>query len=216
MANTLYGVNGEGAGTPAACARSWLLATARVGACKLTFRGQAESNECGGKKTDDGRTTSTVSPLINLKAGHSHAKKAPRSAGLSTDVSGMEGNISTVLIVINDDSFRAVLRALFEQGGGIDFCVEARSGAEALDKTKRLLPNLVILDFSTPEMNVMQLTQELREILPRLPIFMLTADCNLREEAEALSCGIDAVFSKLDDLEALLANARAVCGIKRQ
>ena len=128
----------------------------------------------------------------------------------------MEGNISTVLIVINDDSFRTVLRALFEQSGGIDFCVEARRGAEAIDKTKRLLPNLVILDFSTPEMNVMQLTQELREILPRLPIFMLTADCNLREEEEALSCGIDAVFSKLDDLEALLANARAVCGIKRQ
>jgi hypothetical protein len=49
-----------------------------------------------------------------------------------------------------------------------------------------------------------------------LPIFILTADCNLREEEEALSCGIDAVFSKLDDLEALLANARAVCGIKRQ
>lgn len=107
-----------------------------------------------------------------------------------------------------------MLRALFEQGGGVDFCVEARSGAEAIDKVRRLLPNLVILDFSIPETNVMQLTKKLREILPGLPIFMLTADRNLREEKEALSCGIDAVFSKLDDLEALLANARAVCGIE--
>ena len=128
----------------------------------------------------------------------------------------MKGNMSTVLIVDNDDSFRAVLRTLFEQDGGFDYCIEATSGTEAIDKARHLLPHLAILDFSLPEMNGLQLAQELREILPRLPIFMLTADCNLREEAEALSCGIDAVFSKLDDLEALLANARAVCGIKRQ
>ncbi len=30
----------------------------------------------------------------------------------------------------------------------------------------------------------------------------------------ALSCGITAVFSKLDDLESVVANARAVCGIE--
>jgi DNA-binding response OmpR family regulator len=33
---------------------------------------------------------------------------------------------------------------------------------------------LVILDFALPGMNGLQLAQELREILPRLPIFMLT------------------------------------------
>jgi two-component system response regulator YesN len=126
----------------------------------------------------------------------------------------MEGNISTVLIVDNDDSSRTVLRSILEQGGGFDFCIEARSGTEALDKARHLLPNLAILDFSLPGMNGLQLAQELREILPRLPIFMLTADLNLPVEKEALASGIDAVFSKIDDLEALLANARAVCGIK--
>ncbi|SRR5260370_20755330 len=127
----------------------------------------------------------------------------------------MEGNISTVLIVDIDDSFRTVLRTLFEQGGDFDFCIEAASGAEAIDKARHLLPHLAILDFSLPEMNGLQLAQELREFMPRLPIFLLTADRNLDSEKEALSCGVNAVFSKLDDLEALLANARAVCGIKR-
>ena len=126
----------------------------------------------------------------------------------------MERNISTVLIVDNDDSFRKVLRTLLEQGGGFDLCVEARSGTEAIEKSGHLLPNLVILDFSLPGMNGLQLAQKLWEIMPRLPIFMLTADHNVRVEKEALSCGIDAVFSKAEDLETLLPNARAVCGIE--
>ena len=126
----------------------------------------------------------------------------------------MEGNISTVLIVEHDDSLRTALRTLFERSGGFDFCIEAASGAEAIDKARHLLPHLAVLDCSLPEMNGLQLAQELREIMPRLPIFMLTADSNLQVEREALSYGINAVFSKLDDLETLLANARAVCEIK--
>jgi DNA-binding NarL/FixJ family response regulator len=111
---------------------------------------------------------------------------------------------------------RTVLRTLFKQDGSFDFCVEARGGTEAIDKARHLLRHLAILDFSLPEMNGFQLAQELREIMPRLPIFMLTAERDLQVEKEALSCGIDAVFSKLDDLEALVPNARAVCGYKRE
>jgi hypothetical protein len=33
-------------------------------------------------------------------------------------------------------------------------------------------------------------------------------------EKEALAFGITAVFSKLDDLTTLIANARAVCGLE--
>ena len=122
--------------------------------------------------------------------------------------------MSTVLIVGNDEPFRAVLRTLLEQGGGFDFCVEAGGSTEAINKARRLSPHLAILDFSHSEMDGFQLAQELREIMPRLPIFMLTADQNIYVEREALSFGIDAVFSKLGDLETLPANARAVCGIE--
>jgi len=73
------------------------------------------------------------------------------------------------------------------------------------------VPILAILDSSLPGMNGLQLAQELRKILHGLPIFLLIADHDLRVEKEALSCGIDAVFSKIGDLEALVANAAAVC-----
>jgi DNA-binding NarL/FixJ family response regulator len=122
----------------------------------------------------------------------------------------LEGNISGVLIVDNDESFRPVFGTLFEQSPGFDYCVEARSGTEAIDKAKDLLPKLAILDFSLPDMNGLQLAQEPKNIVPRLPILMLTADRDIRAEKEALSRGINAVFSKVEDLETVVANARAL------
>jgi DNA-binding NarL/FixJ family response regulator len=118
-----------------------------------------------------------------------------------------------VLIVDGDSGFRKFLNTLFKTGGGFDTCVEAQNGVEAIAKTKKLLPRLAILDFSMPEMNGLELARKLKAIAPELPIFMMTAENDMNMEKEALSCGITAVFSKLDDLGTLVANARAVCGI---
>jgi len=63
-------------------------------------------------------------------------------------------------------------------------------------------------------MSGLQLPEELKAIMPELPIFLLTTECSVKLEKKALSCGIIAVFSKLDDLTTLVANARAVCRIE--
>ena len=122
-----------------------------------------------------------------------------------------EGDIFTVLIVDQDDSFRTILRALLKQDASFDVFVEAASATEAIVRARHYVPILAILDSSLPEMNGLQLAQELRKILHRLSIFLLTADHDLCVEKEALSCGIDAVFSKIDDSEAVVTNAAAVC-----
>jgi CheY-like chemotaxis protein len=120
----------------------------------------------------------------------------------------------TVLIVDDDSAFRKQLHKVFDQGSGFAACIEARKGVEALAKTKQQSPDLAVLDFSLPDMSGLQLAEKLKAITPELPIFLLTADYSLMSEKNALSCGITAVFSKLDDLATLLANARAICGIE--
>jgi len=122
--------------------------------------------------------------------------------------------MSTVLLVDGDNAFRNALRTIFDQGSGFDACMEAGNGADAIAKTKQLLPNLAVLDFSLPDMTGLQLARELKAIAPELPIFMLTAESDADIEKEALSCGITAVFSKLDDLTTLVTNARVICGIE--
>jgi DNA-binding NarL/FixJ family response regulator len=120
----------------------------------------------------------------------------------------------TLLIVDDDDDFRKQLRTLFEHAGGFDAFVEAGNGVEALAKTERLLPNLAVLEFSSADTCGLELAQKLKSITPELPIFLLTPDYSVKVEKQALSCGITAVFSKLDDLATLVANARAVCGVE--
>jgi len=126
----------------------------------------------------------------------------------------MERIMLAVLIVDDDHAIRTVLRTLFEQDSGFDNCVEAVNAAEALYQTRQLSPNLAVVDFSMPEMNGLQLARELIARVPELPIFMLTADYDVGIEKEALALGITAVFSKLDDLTTLIANARVVCGLE--
>jgi two-component system, response regulator YesN len=122
--------------------------------------------------------------------------------------------VIAVLIVDDDHAFRTVLRTLFEKSSGFDNCVEAANASEALDKINQLSPNLAVVDCSKPEMNGLQLVRQLKERAPALPIFILTADYNADIEKEALAFGITAVFSKLDDLTTLIANARVVCGLE--
>jgi DNA-binding response OmpR family regulator len=74
--------------------------------------------------------------------------------------------------------------------------------------------SLVVLDLLLPDMSGLELAEKLKANILGLPILMLTTDYSVNIEKTALSCGVSAVFSKLGDLRTLVANARAVCGIK--
>jgi len=119
----------------------------------------------------------------------------------------------TVLIVEEDIVFRKQLLEVFDHGNGFDAFAEAGSGVEALDKNKVPVSHLAILDLSLPDVGGIELAQKPWKSCLDCVIFMLTADYSMKTEKSALSCGITAVFSKLDDLATVVANARAVCGI---
>lgn len=57
---------------------------------------------------------------------------------------------TTVLIVDDHPSFRATARVLLESEG-YDVVGEAADGAEALDRARRLKPDLVLLDVNLPD-----------------------------------------------------------------
>lgn len=101
----------------------------------------------------------------------------------------------TVLIADDHAAVRSAVRARFE--GCSEFAAgEAENGADAIVKAQELKPDLIILDLSMPVLNGFEAAKLLREALPTVPIFLLTAQCTKAVEKAAVEAGIRAVFSK--------------------
>jgi len=119
--------------------------------------------------------------------------------------------LPTVLIVDDHAAIRIAVRDLFESSLGPIVCGEAENGADALLKVEELHPDLIILDLSMPVMNGFEVAKILRDTLPAVPIFLLTAHY-MEDTVQALQMGIRAVFSKNQDLATLVVHARDVLG----
>jgi len=118
--------------------------------------------------------------------------------------------LSTVLIVDDQAVVRAAVRELFESYSGFAVCGEAENGVEAIAKARELKPDLIILDLSMPLMNGFEAAKALRQILPDVPVFLLTAHHSGATEKAAFDVGICGVFSKYQDLDSLVTRARGV------
>jgi len=89
-------------------------------------------------------------------------------------------------------------------------CKNAETELAAIEETRRHSPNLIVLGLPLPEAGLALLVRELKKAAPNALIFLLTSNYDSVVEKRALSMGITAVFSKFDDYEALLHNARGL------
>ena len=96
-----------------------------------------------------------------------------------------------VLIVDDSQTMRKVIRkSVVLSGFAMENCWEAGNGKEALAVVQAQKVDLILTDFNMPEMNGMEMTQELKktEKYRQIPIFFITAQENetLRKEGAAL------------------------------
>ena len=111
--------------------------------------------------------------------------------------------MKSILIVDDSVIIRRALHALLDRHGDWQVCGEAENGREGVDKALTLTPDLVLLDFSMPVMNGFQAARELHRLLPNVLILMFTTFSNSHIEREALALGVTAVKSKSDGLDSL-------------
>lgn len=93
----------------------------------------------------------------------------------------------TTQILIADDQglLRAGLRALLSKESDLKVIGEADNGATALNLAKELLPDVILLDISMPDLDGIEATKRLKKILPDAKVLIITVheDEGLLQEA---------------------------------
>lgn len=79
-----------------------------------------------------------------------------------------------VLIADDHEIIRRGVRSILESRNDIRICGEAANGREAVNKTSELHPDLIILDHAMPVLSGLGAASEILQILPRVPILMLS------------------------------------------
>lgn len=106
---------------------------------------------------------------------------------------------SRILLVDDSELFRRGLRDRIEAAANDwEICGQASDGFEALEKTRLLNPNLIIMDFSMPRMTGTEAARQILNEFPNIPILLLTMHFTGQLVEEATSVGIRKVLSKID------------------
>ena len=82
------------------------------------------------------------------------------------------GEVETYRIVVAEDdaAFRAALASLLHADGRFDVVGEAENGREAIELTRELEPDAVVMDIEMPDMDGVEATRELAPAVPVLAI----------------------------------------------
>jgi DNA-binding NarL/FixJ family response regulator len=117
-------------------------------------------------------------------------------------------------ILIADDGsiVRRAIRALLETQTGFKVCGEAEDGLDAIEKAKKLRPDLIVLDLVMPRVNGVEAASILRHLMPQVPIVLFTMYDEYIGKSPTSAVGIDAVVSKPDGMSHLVSCVEHLLG----
>jgi DNA-binding NarL/FixJ family response regulator len=115
-----------------------------------------------------------------------------------------------ILLADDHEMVRHGLRALIEDQPGWQVCGEANTGRGAVAKARELKPDIVVMDFTMPELNGMEATRQIRAGLPRTQVLILTMHESEELVREMLNAGARGYVLKSDAGHALVDALKAL------
>ena len=110
-----------------------------------------------------------------------------------------------VLIVDDEAINRLGLQYLLTSKPGIELIGEAVNGAQALEMTSRLSPDVVLMDLTMPEMDGISTTRAIRKMKPETKILVLTSVSGGEKVSQALQAGAHGYCVKDSNPEVFLS-----------
>lgn len=115
-----------------------------------------------------------------------------------------------ILVVDDEENIRELYRVeLSEEGYHVEL---AENGNQALSKFESFRPDLVTLDVIMPGMNGIEVLQRIREKNPSVPVLLLTAFGDFRQDFKTWAS--DAYIVKSADVSELKQTIRKLLGKK--
>ena len=120
--------------------------------------------------------------------------------------------MDTIRVLIADDHaiVRTGLATLLEAKGGIEVVGEAETGDEAVRRTLRLRPDLVVMDLMMPETDGIEATRQIKAAAPETKVLILTTSTVSDDLSRALAAGADGAVIKSAATAELVTAIRAV------
>jgi two-component system response regulator NreC len=120
--------------------------------------------------------------------------------------------MSKIRILLVDDHaiMRDGISALLNLQDDIEIVGEASEGKEAIDKARELVPDVVIMDISMPEMDGLEATRRIKKKNPSVKVLVLTQHDNREYILSTIKSGSDGYLPKRALGSELVAAIRAI------
>lgn len=117
-----------------------------------------------------------------------------------------------VRILIADDHglVRKGLRALLDSRRGWRVCAEVANGRDAVEKAKKLKPDVAILDIGMPGLGGVEATRQIRKVSPKTEVLILSAHGSEKLAREVVEAGARGYLLKEDANHSLFTAVEAV------
>jgi len=115
-----------------------------------------------------------------------------------------------VLIVDDHALFRRGLQMVLKQEPDIEVVGEAADGHEAVGKAQELMPDVILMDVRMPKRSGIEATQRIKELLPHVKILMLTISDEEADLYEAIKAGASGYLLKEISIDEVADAVRTV------
>jgi DNA-binding NarL/FixJ family response regulator len=101
-----------------------------------------------------------------------------------------EGQESLKVLIVDDHAlFRRGLQMVLEQEPDIEVVGEAADGQEAIDKAQELMPDVMLMDIRMPKRSGIEAAEEIKDLMPHIKILMLTISDEEADLYDAIKAG---------------------------
>ncbi len=120
--------------------------------------------------------------------------------------------MNTIRVLLADDHalFRRGVASLLAAETGFEVLGEAANGQQAVEMTRQLMPDVILMDISMPVMDGLEATRQIKAEFPYVRIVILTVSDGERSLFEAVKSGAQGYLLKKIEPPALYSVLRGV------